>query len=62
MIAPDGVPVMAPPRARVDNTMIKALARAFRWRRMLESGVYGSVAELAAAEAINKSYVSACCG
>ena len=58
VIAPDGVPMTPPPRAHVDNTMIKAIARAFRWRRMLESGVYGSVAELAAAEAINKSYVS----
>ena len=38
--------------------MIKALARAFRWRKMLESGVYGTIEELAAAEKINSSYIS----
>ena len=49
----------APPeRPRVDNAMVKALARAFRWRKLLESGVYGSLEELAAAEKINSSYVS----
>ena len=35
-----------------------ALARAFRWRRMLETGRYGTIGELAAAEKINSSYVS----
>jgi len=43
---------------RTDNTLIKALARAFRWKRMLEDGRYGSLAELAAAEKINESYIS----
>ena len=43
---------------RQDVTLIKAVARAFRWRRMLEDGRFGTVAELAAAEKINASYVS----
>ena len=47
-----------PDRPRVDNAMIKALARAFRWRKLLETGVYGTIEELAAAEKINSSYVS----
>jgi hypothetical protein len=38
--------------------MVKALARAFRWRKLLETGVYGTIAEIAAAEKINSSYVS----
>ena len=38
--------------------MVKALARAFRWRKLLETGVYGTIEELAAAEKINASYVS----
>ena len=38
--------------------MVKALARAFRWRKLLETGVYATVEELAAAEKINGSYVS----
>jgi hypothetical protein len=49
--------VLAVP-ARVDITLVKALARAFRWRRMLETGHYATVKDLAAAEKINSSYVS----
>jgi hypothetical protein len=41
-----------------DGTLAKALARAFRWRRLLEEGVHASCTELAAAENINPSYVS----
>ncbi len=53
MIAPD---VLAMP-ARQDVTLVKALARAFRWRRMLEDGSYSTIKELAAAEKINASYL-----
>jgi hypothetical protein len=41
-----------------DTTLVKALARAFRWRRMMEAGRYGTINELASAEKINSSYVS----
>jgi hypothetical protein len=41
-----------------DTTLVKALARAFRWRRMMEAGRYATIDELAAAEKINSSYVS----
>jgi hypothetical protein len=37
--------------------MVKALARAFRWRRLLEAGTFATVEEIAAAEKINASYV-----
>jgi hypothetical protein len=43
---------------RVDNTMVKALSRAYRWKRMLESGEFVTVQDLAAAEKINPSYFS----
>jgi hypothetical protein len=43
---------------RQDITLIKAVARAFRWRRMLECGRFATINELAAAEKINSSYVS----
>ena len=56
-IAADGS-TLAPPRPRIDNTLVKALARAHRWNKLLEDGRYGSAAELAAAEKINPSYVS----
>ncbi len=41
-----------------DVTLIKAVARAFRWRRMLEIGHFATIKDLAAAEKINSSYVS----
>jgi hypothetical protein len=43
---------------RQDITLIKAVARAFRWQRMLESGQFATIKDLAAAEKINSSYVS----
>ena len=58
VLAPDGADVTAAPvRRHVDNAMVKAIARAFRWRDMLESGDYATIAEIAAAEKINESYV-----
>src|SRR5687768_5226250 len=58
ILGPEGGAPWAPTRAPVDNAMVKAIARAFRWRRLLEEGQYGSVVELAEAEKINKSYLS----
>ena len=46
------------PRPRVDNAMVKALARAFRWRRMLDEGVHATIEDLAKAKGIGKTYVS----
>ena len=43
---------------RTDNTLIKALARAFRWKRMLETGAFATIAELAAHEGIAPSYMT----
>jgi hypothetical protein len=57
MLAPDGTRALVPQRARVDSALVKAIARAYRWRGMLERGVYASITELAAAEKINQSYV-----
>lgn len=56
VVAPEGATWSAP-RPRVDSTMVKAIARAHRWKRLLESGRFGSVAELAEAEKINQSYL-----
>jgi hypothetical protein len=41
----------------VDSTLIKALARAHRWKRTLDDGRYGSVSELAAAEKLDRGYL-----
>jgi hypothetical protein len=56
VVTPDGAECA--PRPRVDNAMVKALARAFRWRRMLDDGVYATIEELAKARRLRKSYVS----
>ena len=58
VLAPDGTNVTTAPVCRhIDNAMVKAIARAFRWREMLENGEYATIAEIAAAEKINESYV-----
>ena len=58
VLAPDGAAITVTPVARhVDTAMVKAIARAFRWREMLESGAYATIREIAAAEKINESYV-----
>src|SRR5690606_30814047 len=43
---------------RTDNTLVKALARAFRWKQMLESGQFATTAELAEREGIAPSYMT----
>ena len=58
VVAPDGVTSAAPSQTRVDSTLVKAIARAYRWQAMLESGQFNSIAELAAAERINPSYLA----
>jgi hypothetical protein len=58
VLAPDGSNVTTAPMPRhIDSAMVKAIARAFRWREMLEGGTYATIAEIAAAEKINESYV-----
>jgi hypothetical protein len=46
------------PRPPVDNAMVKALARAFRWRKLLDSGVHATLEDLAPARGVNATYVS----
>ena len=45
-------------RPHTVGALIKALARAWRWQKLLDCGVYSSVTEIAEAEKISKSYVS----
>jgi len=54
MRLPDG----AAHAQRTDSTLVKALARAFRWKRMLESGEFATTAELAEREGIAPSYMT----
>ena len=58
IVAPDGSEIAPSSKPQPDGTLIKALARAWRWQRMLDDGVYGSVSDIGDAENISKSYVS----
>ena len=56
VVTPDGAEWA--PRPRVDNAMVKALARAFRWRKMLDTGVHATLEDLARAKGVDATYVS----
>jgi hypothetical protein len=57
IVAPDGSAIVPSLKPEPDGTLVKALARAWRWQRMLDEGVYTSVSEIGDAENISKSYV-----
>ena len=59
VVTPEGESVCdldAAPSA-LDSTLVKALARAHRWKRLLENGTYASISELAKAEKIDRGYL-----
>ena len=56
LVTQDGAEWAPPPR--VDNAMVKALARAFRWRKMLDTGVHATLEDLARAKGVHATYVS----
>jgi hypothetical protein len=58
IVAPDGSELGPTSKPQPDGTLMKALARAWRWQRMLDDGVYASVSDIGDAENISKSYVS----
>ena len=58
MLLPEGARAIERQEARIDSTMVKVIARAFRWQLPLLDGTYSTIDDLAAAENINPSYVS----
>jgi len=42
--------------AKTEDALLKALAKAFRWRKRIEEGEYASITELAKAQGVNDSY------
>ena len=42
---------------RADPALVKALARAFRYQRLLDGGRYASISEMAAGERIERGYL-----
>ena len=60
VVLPDGaVQVAEPPvvATRADPAVVKALARAFRWQKLLDEGRYASITELARAEKIERGFL-----
>jgi len=58
ILAPHGSELTPPTKPQPDSVLIKALARAWRWQKLLDRAVYSSVIEIADAERISKSSVS----
>jgi hypothetical protein len=58
IVAPDGSQIVPSSKPQPDGTLGKALARAWRWQRMLDEGQFASVRDLAEAERVGVSYVS----
>jgi hypothetical protein len=57
IVQPAGCAPSASIATRADPAMVKALVRAFRWKRMLDNGRYASISEIANAERIDLGYV-----
>jgi hypothetical protein len=55
IVPPPNAPATRP---RIDSALIKALARGFRWKRMLESGHFTTIGDLASKEGIAPSYMT----
>lgn len=59
VVSPDGSVLPGAPRqvtTTTDPSLLKALGRAFRWKRLLDDGTYASVSDIARAEKIDRSY------
>jgi hypothetical protein len=57
IVAPDGSELAPSSKPQPDGTLVKALARAWRWQRMLGVDVYASVtATPGALPAVNRHY------
>ncbi len=57
IVLPDGSHGHPSPAATIDNAMVKAIARAFRWQKLLENGTYSCIDDIAKGERICPSFV-----
>ena len=58
VLTPDGMPTAEQTSPLLDSPLVRALARAFRWCKLLETGEFATIEEIARAENVNASYVS----
>jgi hypothetical protein len=56
IVTPEGV-APATPKPRRDETLVRALVRAHRWRRRIESGKAKSITDLGEQEGVTVAYV-----
>ena len=59
VVSPDGSVLPGAPRhfaTSADPALLKAMGRAFRWKRMLDDGTFASVSEIARVEKIDRGY------
>ena len=59
VVSPDGSVLPTAPRhvaTNADPSLLKALGRAFRWKRLLDDGTYASVSDIARVEKIDRGY------
>ena len=60
VVSPDGSVLPGAPRhvaTNADPSLLKALGRAFRWKRLLDEGTYASVSDIAREEKLDRTYV-----
>jgi hypothetical protein len=57
LVTPEGATAAAPARTRTDPAMLKALARVYRWQRLLDEGRFAAISEMATAERIDRGYL-----
>ncbi len=60
VVSPDGSVLPTAPRhvaTNADPSLLKALGRAFRWKRLLDDGTYASVSDISRAEKLDRTYV-----
>lgn len=60
VVSPDGSVLPTAQRhvaTNADPALLKALGRAFRWKRLLDDGTYASVSDIARAEKLDRTYV-----
>ena len=58
IVGPDGGDAWPLARPRPDEALIRAVARAHCWKRLLDQGRYRSAGELAQAEGLTRSFVN----
>ena len=58
IIVPEGATEAVVPPAAIDDTLVKTLIKAYRWRRRIETGEAKSVTDLAEQEKVSIAYVA----